>query len=505
MSGTRERQRRRGGRLRTMLDDPDRCYAALQARDPRFDGWFVVGVTSTGIYCRPSCPALPARRDRVRFLATAAAAQREGFRACKRCRPDASPGSPAWDHRADLVARAMRLIADGVVDRVGVDGLAARLGYSARHLNRQLVEEVGAGPLALARAQRAQTARVLIETTDLSFVEVAFAAGFGSVRQFNEVVRTVFATTPTVLRERAGRGDTGGGEVLHLRLAHRPPAALEPVFAHLAARAVPDLEVMVAPDRYRRSLRLPHGSGVVELTAEPEYVAARLQVDDLRDLGAAVQRCRRLFDLDADPMAVDERLAADPVTARLVAAVPGMRVPHGVDPFEAAVRIVLGQQVSVAGARRFAQRLVARFGDRLERPWDGVTVRFPDAATLATADLGSIGLTGRRAATLRTLATEVATGALDLDVGADRRTTLEALGHLPGIGPWTVQMVALRALGDPDAFPATDLVLRRAAGQLGLPAHPSLLTARAAGWRPWRAVAAHHLWQHAASVSRRAA
>jgi len=488
-----------------MLDDPDRCYAAFQARDPRFDGWFVVGVTSTGIYCRPSCPALPARRDRVRFLATAAAAQRAGFRACKRCRPDASPGSPAWDHRADLVARAMRLIADGVVDRDGVHGLAARLGYSTRHLNRQLLDEVGAGPLALARAQRAQTSRVLIETTELAFTEVAFAAGFGSVRQFNDAVRAVFATTPTVLRDRAGRGMASGGDTLRLRLAHRRPAAMGPVFDHLAARAVPGLECMAAPDRYRRSLRLPHGSGIVELVVEPRYVAASLHVTDIRDLGAAVQRCRRSLDLDADPIAVDERLAADPVMAGLVGAVPGLRVPHSVDPFEAAVRAVLGQQVSVAGARRFAQRLVARFGDRLERPWEGVTTRFPDAQTLAAADLDAIGLTTRRAAAIRGLATAVASGRLDLDVGADRRATLDVLGRLPGIGPWTVEMIALRALGDPDAFPATDLVLRRAAGQLGLPSVPADLTAHASAWRPWRAVAAQHLWQHAAAVSRRAA
>ena len=488
-----------------MLDDPDRCYAALQARDPRFDGWFVVGVTSTGIYCRPSCPSLPPRRDRVRFLATAAAAQRAGFRACKRCRPDASPGSPAWDHRADLVARAMRLIADRVVDRDGVRGLAARLGYSARHLSRQLVDEVGAGPLALARTRRAQTARVLIETTDLAFTEVAFAAGFGSVRQFNDVVHAVFATSPTVLRERAGRGVASGGDTLRLRLAHRQPAAMWPVFDHLAARAVPGLEDMVTPERYRRSLRLPHGSGIVELVVAPRHVDASLQVADLRDVGAAVQRCRRLLDLDADPMAVDERLAADPVLARLVTAVPGLRVPRSVDPFEAAVRIVLGQQVSVACARRFTQRLVAGFGDRLERPWGGVTTRFPDAETLAAADLDAIGLTSRRAATIRALATAVASGELDLDVGADRLDTLDALGRLPGVGPWTVQQIALRALGDPDAFPATDLVLRRAAGQLGLPTGRADLTAHAAAWRPWRAVAAQHLWLQAAADTRRAA
>jgi AraC family transcriptional regulator, regulatory protein of adaptative response / DNA-3-methyladenine glycosylase II len=508
MAEIRERRQRRGGRLCTMLDDPDRCYAALQARDPRFDGWFVVGVTSTGIYCRPSCPALTPRRDRVRFLATAAAAQRAGFRACKRCRPDASPGSPAWDHRADLVARAMRLIADGVVDRDGVSGLAARLGYSVRHLNRQLVDEVGAGPLALARAQRAQAARVLIETTDLAFAEVAFAAGFGSVRQFNDAVREVFATTPTVLRDRAGRGDVGGGEVVRLRLAHRRPSSMQPVFRHLAARAVPGLECLVAPARYRRSLRLPHGSGIVELATDPgedRSVAARLQVTDLRDLSTAVQRCRRLLDLDADPIAVDERLAADPVMGRLVDAVPGMRVPHSVDPFEAAVRIVLGQQISVAGARRFAQRLVARFGDPVDRPWDGVTTRFPAAATLVGADLEAIGVTRRRAATIRILATAVASGDLDLDVGADRGATMAALGHLPGVGPWTVQQIALRALGDPDAFPATDLVLRQAADSLGLPSGAAGLTAHASAWRPWRAVAAQHLWNHAAATSRRAA
>jgi AraC family transcriptional regulator, regulatory protein of adaptative response / DNA-3-methyladenine glycosylase II len=265
---------------------------------------------------------------------------------------------------------------------------------------------------------------------------------------------------------------------------------------------------MVAPDRYRRSLRLPHGSGIVELATDPgedRSVAARLQVTDLRDLSTAVQRCRRLLDLDADPIAVDERLAADPVMGRLVDAVPGMRVPHSVDPFEAAVRIVLGQQISVAGARRFAQRLVARFGDPVDRPWDGVTTRFPAAATLVGADLEAIGVTRRRAATIRILATAVASGDLDLDVGADRGATMAALGHLPGVGPWTVQQIALRALGDPDAFPATDLVLRQAADSLGLPSGAAGLTAHASAWRPWRAVAAQHLWNHAAATSRRAA
>jgi len=284
-------------------EDFERCYRAVQSKDARFDGWFVTAVLTTRIYCRPSCPVRPPFARNVRFLPTAAAAQREGFRACKRCRPDASPGSPEWNVRGDVVARAMRLIADGTVDREGVGGLAARVGYTTRQLERLLQAEVGAGPLALARAQRTQTARVLIETTDLPFGDVAFAAGFSSIRQFNDTVRLVFENTPSALRKRAaarfGSDGTSPG-ALSLRLPVRTPFAYEGVFGHLAAGAVPGCEE-ARDGAYRRTLRLPSGSAVVTLTPAVDHVRCQLVLDDFRDLTTAIARCRRLLDLDADP------------------------------------------------------------------------------------------------------------------------------------------------------------------------------------------------------------
>jgi len=479
-----------------MIDDPDRCYAALQARDARFDGWFVVAVTSTGIYCRPSCPARTPHRRNARFLPTAAAAQAAGFRACRRCRPDASPGSPAWDVRGDLVARAMRAIADGVVDREGVRGLAARLGYSERHLHRELTAAVGAGPRALARAQRAQTARILIETTDLPFAAVAFAAGFGSVRQFNDTVREIFAASPSQLRHgRRGAEATAAG-ALRLRLPFRQPAALALTVSHLTRRAVPGLE-RTEGDRYLRGLQLPHGDGEVVLRLRPDHVDTVLRLQDLRDLGTAVSRCRQLLDLDADPVAVDGHLAADPSLGAAVDRHPGVRVPGTVDPFEAAVRTVVGQQISLAGARTLTARIVERYGRRRQTETSEVPWRFPRPEELALADLTTVGLTRSRAATVRALADVVATGRLDLSAGADRAEVRSGLRSIDGIGPWTTEIIAMRALGDPDAWPGGDLVLRRAALARGLPGAPSGLDAHAERWRPWRAYAAHYLWEAA--------
>ncbi|WP_435818151.1 DNA-3-methyladenine glycosylase 2 family protein [Micromonospora matsumotoense] len=338
--------------------DFERCYRAVDSRDQRFDGWFYTGVTSTGIYCRPSCPAMTPKRRNVRFFASAAAAQGAGLRACRRCRPDAAPGSPQWDVRADVVGRAMRLIADGVVDREGVPGLAARLGYTERHLHRMLRAELGAGPLALARAQRAQTARTLIETTGLGLAEVAFAAGFGSVRQFNDTVREVYGTVPSQLRTaRGGRPAPGGAGTITLRLAYRPPLHAAALLDYLAARVLPGVEDVV-DGTYRRGLRLPHGPAEIALTPVAGYVAATLRLADLRDLAPAVARCRRLFDLDADPEAVDQTLAADPALAGIVAAEPGVRLPRAVDGFELALRAIIGQQISLRAATTTLTRLL---------------------------------------------------------------------------------------------------------------------------------------------------
>jgi AraC family transcriptional regulator, regulatory protein of adaptative response / DNA-3-methyladenine glycosylase II len=472
-----------------VIEDFDRCYRAVEARDPRFDGWFITAVTSTGIYCRPSCPAITPRRANVRFFATPAAAQAAGFRACKRCRPDASPGSPEWNVRGDLVARAMRLIADGVVEREGVAGLARRLHFSERHLHRQIAAELGAGPQAIARAYRAQAARTLVETTDLSFSEIAFAAGFGSIRQFNDTVREVFATSPSGLRKRSLPPRERHHGSLTLRLARREPFDGAGLFAFLGKRAVPGMETS-EDGRYRRTLRLPHGGAIAELSLSGHHVSCTLQLQDIRDLTAAVHRCRSLLDLDADPQAVDASLASDPALTTLVRRTPGRRVPGSVDGFELACRTVLGQQVSIAAARTLAARIVDALGSPLPCA-DGFLQTFPSPATVADADLDGLGILPRRAVTVKQLAEAVATGTIKIDPGADRDDTERDLLRIKGIGPWTASYIRMRALGDPDVFLATDLGARKASQRLGL---KSDLARSAAKWRPWRSYALQHLW-----------
>ncbi|ANZ15474.1 DNA-3-methyladenine glycosylase II [Streptomyces noursei ATCC 11455] len=477
-----------------MHTDTERCLRAVQSKDARFDGWFYIAVVTTGIYCRPSCPVVPPKPQNMRFYPSAAAAQQAGFRACKRCRPDASPGSPQWDERADLVARAMRLIADGIVDRDGVPGLAARLGYSPRQIERQLRAELGAGPLALARAQRAQTARLLIETTALPMAEIAFAAGFASIRSFNETVREVFALSPTELRGRARPGPrpTTPG-TLTLRLPFRQPLNPDNLFGHLAATAVPGVEEW-RDGAYRRTLDLPYGHGIVALAPRPDHIDCRLSLTDLRDLAGAIARCRRMLDLDADPEAVDGLLRTDPQLAPLVDKAPGRRVPRTTDADEFAVRAVLGQQVSTAAARTHAGRLVRAHGEPIDDPGGGLTHLFPTPTALAALDPETLAMPRTRRATLTGVVAALASGTLQLDVGSDRDEARARLAALPGIGPWTVECIAMRALGDPDAFTPTDLGLRRAAAGLGLPATPAALTRHSARWRPWRAYAVQYLW-----------
>jgi AraC family transcriptional regulator of adaptative response / DNA-3-methyladenine glycosylase II len=407
---------------------------------------------------------------------------------------DAAPGSPGWNVRADVVARAMRLIADGVVDRLGVAGLAHELGCSVRHLRRQLVDELGVGPLELARSQRAQTARTLLETTHTPVSEVAFAAGFGSLRQFNATIRAVFDLTPTELRRRAGRGRASQAGELALRLPFRAPLDGGALLGWLAARAVPGVEE-VDGDVYRRSLRLPRGPGVVELAFEGDCVRCRLWLEDLRDLTPAVQRCRRLLDLDADPGAVAEHLGVDALVGPLVRAAPGLRVPGTVDGAELAVRAVLGQQVSVPAARTGAGRLVAEHGQALARPRGAVTALFPAPAALAALDPARLPMPRARAEALVALCRALADGELRLDAGADRVEARRALMALPGIGPWTAGYVAMRALGDPDVFLAEDLGVRHALRRLGGPDDPRRAAAVAAAWAPWRSYATQQLWQ----------
>ena len=480
-----------------MHDDFDRCYRAVQSKDARFDGWFVTAVMTTKIYCRPSCPVRPPYARNMRFYPTAAAAQKAGFRACKRCRPDASPGSPEWNVRGDVVARTMRLISDGAVDREGVTGLAARVGYTTRQLERLLQAEVGANPLALARAQRAQTARVLIETTELPFSDVAFAAGFSSIRQFNDTVRTVCDLTPTTLRRRArtryGRGEHGATGTVSLRLPTRTPFAYEGLFGHLAASAVPGVEE-VRGGAYRRTLRLASGNGIVSLTPQPDHVQCQVVLDDFRDLATAIARCRRLLDLDADPEAVVDALSADPELGVLVAKAPGQRIPRTVDEQELAVRVVLGQQVSLKAARTHAGRLVTAYGQPVADVNGGLTHVFPAIGDLAEIDPVHLAFPKSRQRSLITLIRALADGDVTLDPGCDWNRAREQLQALPGIGPWTAEVVAMRGLGDPDAFPVSDLGVRLAAQQLGLPADPRPLTEHSARWRPWRSYATQHLW-----------
>ncbi|MFE1953428.1 DNA-3-methyladenine glycosylase 2 family protein [Streptomyces sp. NPDC059524] len=458
-----------------MGTEEDTRYEAVRSRDARFDGEFFFAVRTTGIYCRPSCPAVTPKRQNVRYYATAAAAQSSGFRACRRCRPDAVPGSAAWNVRADVVGRAMRLIGDGVVDREGVGGLAGRLGYSARQVQRQLTAELGAGPVALARAQRAHTARLLLQTTPLPVTEIAFAAGFASVRQFNDTIREVYARTPTELRADAperGRAVAGVAGI-PLRLAHRGPYRAGPVFDHLARERVDGIEELTGEPGarvFRRTLRLPYGTGIVSVDEAAHaqsgtlaehrggWLDARIHLTDLRDLTTAVGRLRRLFDLDADPYAIDERLGADPELAPLVAARPGLRSPGVADAEECAVRAVVGPQE--------AARLVERYGKRLDAPCGGLDRVFPAPDEL-------VGEGG----TLGALARVLADGTLRLDPGADRDDAEAVLRTLPGIDARTVALIRMRALGDPDVT---------------VPGEP-IGPARGDAWRPWRSYARQHL------------
>jgi AraC family transcriptional regulator, regulatory protein of adaptative response / DNA-3-methyladenine glycosylase II len=495
----------------------DRRYRAVASRDRRFDGYFVTAVTTTRIYCRPSCPAKTPGRDRVRFYPTAAAAQGAGFRACKRCIPGAAPGSPEWDLRGDVVGRAMHLIDEGLVEREGVPGLARRLGYSERQLRRILESDLGAAPLALARAQRAGVARLLLETTDLPITEVAFAAGFSSLRQFNDTIREIHDTTPTALRERGRRrgsvtpagGDPAGATGtsdgparqfdsprptrLTLRLARRNPFDLDALLAFLGPRSIPGVESVTA-GAYTRSLRLPHGAGIAEVREGDGVVACTLTLADPRDLAPAVARIRRLLDLDADPDAVAGVLGRDETLGPLVATAPGRRAPGAVDGLELAIRAIAGQQVSVASATKVVGRIAERMGTPLASPAGAVTRLFPDPATLADAPDDALPVPKARRATIRAISAAIAAGTLDLGFGADREEARARLQQIPGIGPWTAGYISLRALGDPDVLLTGDLGVRKAAAALGLPDDPAALAAHATRWAPWRSYATHHLW-----------
>ena len=465
-------------------------YAALSSRDARFDGQFIAGVHSTGIYCRPSCPATTPHARNVSFYRTAAAAHEAGLRACKRCQPDAVPGSPDWNLTDDLASRAMRLITDGVVERDGVPGLAARLGYTPRHLTRVLSTELGAGPLALARAHRAQTARTLLASTELSAADVAFASGFASIRQFNDTIRAVYETTPMQLRALARRGgrvpEPASGTTITLRLPARAPFDGAGVLAHLAGHLIPGVESF-EDGVFRRALRLPGGTGEIAVRLEGRSaVSVDAKLHRVSDLSAVVARVRRLFDLDADSVAIDGALGEDPVLGPLVALRPGVRIPGAMDPEEALFRTLLGQQVSIAAGNTAAGRLAADLGE------PGL---FPTADAIAAHGREVLRGPQRRIDTIVGAAEVLADGRLELGFGDTRDDLTAKLVALPGIGPWTAGYLAMRVLGNPDVFLDSDLVLQQTARALGLPTAGRSLAAHAERWAPWRSYATLHLWR----------
>ncbi|MGW5109611.1 Ada metal-binding domain-containing protein [Nocardia sp. NPDC004123] len=477
--------------------DFERCYRAVATRDARFDGQFVTAVRTTGIYCRPSCPAITPKRTNVTFLPTAAAAQQHGFRACRRCLPDAAPGSPLWNTRADLASRAMRLIGDGVIERGGVPALADALGYSQRQLTRVLTSELGAGPLALARAHRAHTARLLIQTTRLPMSDIAFAAGFASIRQFNDTVREVFAVSPTTLREESRRrnGDTlpATNGLLTLRLPYREPLDKSWLEWFLSAHTVPGVELW-ENGVYSRSLRTPHGHTTIRLSIQPGHVRASLALQDMRDLAPTVARIRHLLDLDADPIGIDEAMAAGlagspPRPGFPDAVLPaGIRVPGCLDGPELLLRTMIGQQISVAAANTHTARLVQGLGETIAGP---IPHLFPTAE--AIAERGSEVLTGpsRRTEAIVGAAKALAAGDLVLHSGRTAGELRRDLLALDGVGPWTADYVTMRLLADPDVLLHSDLIVRRGAGLLGID------LADTARWSPWRSYLTMHLWKHA--------
>ena len=513
-------------------------YRAIDARDTRFDGQFYTAVRSTGIYCRPSCPARTPKAENVTFYETSAAAHDAGYRACKRCLPEAVPGTPAWNLRSDIAGRAMRLINDGVINRDGVGGLAARLGYSSRQLNRILTHELGTGPLSLARASRAQTARTLLVSTSMKLADVAFAAGFSSVRQFNETVGEVFAMTPTALRATAHRHPApAASAALTLNLPYREP--FDPrIFSFLAVRAIPGIEAGTATS-YARSLRLPHGDArfMVEYTGADnngagadaaEYktgdrnraaddggsrgrpLVLTIGAADLRDLPALLSRVRRLFDLDADPVAIDEALAADPRLSASVAEAPGIRMPGALDPHELLIRAMVGQQITVAAARTALTRLAAA-GSPSAVPGEGLDRLFPRPEQIAANGREVLQGPQRRTDSLLAAAAALAAGDLDLGYGDDLPGLHSKLLPLAGIGPWTVGYVAMRVIGAPDVFLGNDAAVRNGIRNLspGIAAGSGAGAAHGlpSGFRgspdftdvsPWRSYATMHLWRAAA-------
>ncbi len=481
--------------------DRESCLAAFLGRDRRFAGRFYAGVTTTGVYCRPGCPAPLPKPSNVRFYPCAAAAEEAGFRACRRCRPETAPGTPAWAGTSATVARALRQIEAGVVDHAPLGALAARLGVGERHLRRLFAEHLGASPVAVAKTRRLHFARRLLDETSLRMSDVALAAGFSSVRRFNEAMRAAFGAPPTELK-RAAAGSPASPAGVTLRLPFRAPFDSAALVSFLRARAIPGVETV---DRgvWRRTAELAGVAGIVEAEVDAARSSIVVRLVGLPP-GAALEAARRvgrLFDVDADPAAIAAHLGKDPLLAPLVSQRPGLRVPGAWDPFETAVRTVLGQQVSVKAARTLASRLVSKFGRPLPPgvARGALTHLFPRPGDLAEADVASVGLPSRRGETIRVLAREVAAGRLDLGPAASLEEAERRLAAIPGVGPWTAQAIALRSLGEPDAFPGGDLGVRKALAVRGVAPTTAAAEARATAWRPWRAYALVHLWTDLAS------
>jgi AraC family transcriptional regulator of adaptative response / DNA-3-methyladenine glycosylase II len=466
---------------------------ARRSRDARFDGRFFIGVTTTGVYCRPICPARSAKDEHVRYFPTAAAAEAAGFRPCLRCRPEASPGTPAWFGTSGIVSRALRLISDGALDEKGVDELAGRLGVTARHLRRLFLQHLGATPLEVALTRRVHFAKKLLDETTLALSQVAFASGFGSLRRFNAQIRRTYARTPTELRRLAHRDAARHPDCYRFRLAYRPPYDWDAMLTFLGARATPGVE-SVTGVRYRRTVTVGGEHGFIEVTrpASGSVLDLDVRFPNPQALLFIVERVRRIFDLGADPAIIDEHLGADPLLRGILAKHPGLRTPGAWDGFELAVRAILGQQISVAAATTIAGRLASFFGSAVV-DGGGLNRLFPTPAQLANAPVERAGVVRARAEAIRTLARRVADGSIAFSSPIDGRTTMSALRTLPGIGDWTSAYIAMRALGEPDAFPSGDLVLRRLTGD----ATAGDLNRRSEAWRPWRAYAVILLWQEA--------
>ena len=476
--------------------DSKTCYQAVKSRDPRFDGRFFTAVVSTGIFCRPVCPAITPQQKNCQFFDNAAAAMQAGFRPCLRCRPEAAPGGPAWNGVSTTVGRALRLINEGALDTGSVDDLADRLGVGERHLRRLFVEHVGVGPKAVAQTRRVLFAKKLVNETALPLTDIALAAGFGSIRRFNSTFQKIYARPPRELRRMNEVDANSDGAGLTLKLSVRPPYDGSLLIGFLQTRAIPGVET-VSDNSYWRTIAINKQQGILEVRHDPEgrHLKVKVSLADTSHLQTVIERSRRLFDIDADSTAINAHLCHDPLLAKSIKARPGLRIPGAWDTFEIAVRAVLGQQVSVAAARTFAGRLAAAYGTPLKNPnGSGLVHLFPTAEALAEADLSGIGLTKRRVETLRGLCRAFADDDLGLDVSSGLEETQARLTALSGIGPWTAQYIAMRALGEPDAFPTGDLGLLNACKAMGKEMSARELDQRAENWRPWRAYAAMHLW-----------